>query len=125
MGEASYSRFRGLHLSFRQLMMLLRLKQAMRESRFGVNNLAFEWLLEIGLKVLASVDNRARREDFVNSLLEQCCKDGYLSGKFISMIRSLEMDERSAADEGKDEIFNKYLQRPPFPATWTRNISVN
>lgn len=92
----------------------------MRGSRFGVNNLAYEWLLEIGLKVLHSTENRKRRDDFVNSLLGQCCTDGFLSSTFVSMIRSLEKKERPEEDE--EEGFNKYLSEPPFPATWTRNI---
>lgn len=99
--------------------------KAMRESRFGINALAYEWLLEIGLKVLCTPQNHKRREAFVKSLLEQCCKDGLLSTKFASMIRSLEKEERSATEEGEEEIFNKYLQNPPFPATWNRNITDN
>jgi hypothetical protein len=96
----------------------------LRESRFGINALAYELILEIGLKVLHSPENCKRREDFVRGLLKQCCKDGFLSPKFTSMVRSLEEEERSATEEGEKEIFNKYLGEPPFPATWNRNITV-
>ena len=95
----------------------------MRQSRFGINALAYEWLLEIGLKVLCTPQNHKRREAFVTSLLQQCCKDGLLSIKFVSMIRSLEKEERTEGEEGEEEILNKYLQNPPFPATWNRNIT--
>ena len=83
--------------------------------------LSDEWLLKIGLKVLDSVDSRKRREDFVNGLLEQCCKDGLLSGKLVSMVRTVEKEER--IETGDEEVFYKYLQQPPFPPTWTRSIS--
>lgn len=94
----------------------------MRESRFGVNALAYEWVLEIGLKVLSSPEKHDRREQFVMSLLKQVCKDGFLSPKFISMLRSLEAEERSFMKEGEEKMFNKYLAQPPFPATWNRNV---
>jgi hypothetical protein len=95
----------------------------MRESRFGINDLAFVWLLEIALKVLE--DDQKRREEFVKSLVEQCCKDGFLSAKFVNMIRSIEEEERQTTQEDDDAVFNKYLAKPPFPATWTRNITRN
>jgi hypothetical protein len=92
----------------------------MRESRFGINSIAYEWLLEIGLKVLSS-PNHERRAVFVESLLNQVCKDGLLSSKFISMVRALEEEERLATEEGEEEVFDRYLGRPPFPFTWSRN----
>lgn len=93
----------------------------MRESRFGINALAYEWLLEIGLKVLSSPEMDKRRENFVKSLLEQCCKDGFLSRKFVSKVSALEV-EQLAQEEGENKIFNKYLGKPPYPATWNRNL---
>lgn len=94
----------------------------MRESRFGINALAYEWLLEIGLKVLQSPEMHKRREDFVHSLLKQCCTDGFLSSKFMDKINSLE-EEHLVEGEGENKIFNKHIGKPPFPATWSRNIS--
>eukprot|EP00804_Cyclotella_cryptica_P025415 CCRYP_017190-RF/>CCRYP_017190-RF protein AED:0.46 eAED:0.46 QI:0/0/0/1/0/0/2/0/119 len=95
----------------------------MRESRFGINSLAYEWLLEIAIKVLHSPENHERRQLFIESLINQCRKDGLLSAKCVSLLKSLEDGERIAEEEEEGQTFIDFLGDPPFPATWSRNVS--
>ncbi|KAL7482440.1 hypothetical protein ACHAW6_008115 [Cyclotella cf. meneghiniana] len=95
---------------------------AMRESRFGIDSLAYEWLLEIALKVLHSPENHSRRRVFVESLIQQCCKDGLLSAKCVRLLESLkEEDGERTVEEGQRG--SNFLGDAPFPATWSRNVS--
>ncbi|KAL7520984.1 hypothetical protein ACHAWX_005674 [Stephanocyclus meneghinianus] len=95
---------------------------AMRESRFGIDSLAYEWLLEIALKVLHSPENHSRRRVFVESLIRQCCKDGLLSVKCVRLLESLEEEDgERTAEEGRRG--SNFLGDAPFPATWSRNVS--
>jgi len=95
---------------------------AMRDSRFGVNSLAYEWLLDIGLKVLASQKDNKRREDFLISLVEQCCRDGLLSVRFVKSLSSGRVfDEGWTAGE-RERICRQIFGDAPFPMHWSRNL---
>ena len=98
--------------------------RAMKNSRFSPDHLAYTWLLEIGLKVLASPDNDIRREEFVTSLFKQCCTDGLLSSQFLKKLSSGPFCEEGWTAKESKRICDELLGDPPFPNAWSRNMKI-
>lgn len=91
----------------------------MRDSRFGIDAQAYEWLLEIGAKVLGPHDTK-KRDDFVSSLVQQCCNDGYLSAKFINKLANPSHYKPIQESDGVELAL--LLGEPPYPTSWSRNL---
>ena len=67
-----------------------------------------------------------RRQVFVESLIKQCCKDGLLSAKCVGLLESLEEEEDGDGMTEEEQVghgLSNFLGDPPFPATWSRNVS--
>jgi len=96
--------------------------RAYEESRFTIDHLAYIWLLEIALKVLASPDADVRRKELVTSVFEQCCRDGLLSSKFVRTLSDGPFHEDGWSKEKSEWMCKELLGDTPFPTAWSRNL---
>mmetsp|Transcript_13609 Transcript_13609/g.22184 ORF Transcript_13609/g.22184 Transcript_13609/m.22184 type:complete len:225 (-) Transcript_13609:1678-2352(-) len=100
---------------------------AMKESRFPPNtSLVYIWLLEIALKVSPSPNNDKRQAELVTKLFEQCCKDGFLSSKFVKKLSPFSQGpfyDGGWTAEDSERICKELFGDPPcFPSGWSRNL---
>lgn len=108
----------------RVLIIALKTFEAVEESRFQSDHLAYSWLLEVALKVLSSPKHDKRRTDVIQGIFEQCITDGLLSAKFCRVIANgpFQKEQGGWTRQESERMRQQLFGEPPFPTTWSRNL---
>jgi len=97
--------------------------RALKESRFQIDYLAYNTMLEIVLKVLSSASDDEKRTESITNLFEECCKDGLLSSNFVTMLTRGPFHKEGWTKEESQRLCKELWDgHESIPASWTREL---
>ena len=97
--------------------------RALKESRFQIDYLAYNTMLEIQLKVLSSASYDEKRTESITNLFEECCKDGLLSSNFVTMLTRGPFHKEGWTKEESQRLCKElWGDHESIPASWTREL---
>ena len=97
--------------------------RALKDSRFQIDYLAYNLMLEIQLKVLSSASDNERRAELITNLFEECCKDGLLSSNFVTMLTRGPFQKEGWTKEESQRLCKELWGDHEIPpSSWTREL---
>lgn len=93
-----------------------------RSSRHAVEQNAYAWIMQIGLKALSSPADDAGRQKLIRHLSKACCEDGYVSKNFVNALSNGPIWAEGWTAEESERMTKEVFGDWPMPKSWSRNI---
>lgn len=91
-------------------------------SRHTVDENAYTWLLQTGLRVMSAPHYDRRRIKFIRTLTRACCENGLISKSFVAALANSPTWKEGWTIEASDCLTKEYFGHWPLPLSWSRNI---
>lgn len=91
-------------------------------SRHHVDWISYQWLLEVGLKVLSEEKYNTKRLDFLKNVTRKCCENGLLAREVVRAISNGPVFVDGWTKNMCNQAVKTVLGEWPLPKSWSRNL---